>query len=116
MRLPEVYTQQEMDFNNLTQMHRKAYETLSSDIKNAHRRLKKYGFTLFEIEEIIRHKVYNDNQKTKMIITLNCPLTMHTTPNDVLLAIDVQFVRKLNIAEFSDTNKHLENPYSRSAK
>lgn len=45
----------------------------------------------------------------KNVETLSRPLTMHLAPNDVLLALDVQFVRKLDSAELSETIKRLES-------
>ncbi len=48
-------------------------------------------------------------KKDKNVETLNRPLTMHMAPNDVLLALDVQFIRQLNSTELSDTIKRLEN-------
>jgi hypothetical protein len=63
IHLPEIYTQEEMNFNNLTPLHQKAYKTLSNDIKQVYKYLKKYGFTLFDIEKIIHDKVYNKKRK-----------------------------------------------------
>ncbi len=47
-------------------------------------------------------------QQDKNVESLNRPLTMHMAPNDVLLALDVRFIRKLNSTELSDTIKRLE--------
>jgi uncharacterized protein (UPF0335 family) len=47
----------------LTPLHQKAYKTLSNDIKQVYKYLKKYGFTLFDIEKIIHDKVYNKKRK-----------------------------------------------------
>ncbi len=52
------------------------------------------------IEELVK--------QDKNVETLSRPLTMHMAPNDVLLALDVQFVRKLSSTELSDTVKRLE--------
>ncbi len=48
-------------------------------------------------------------KRDKNVETLSRPLTMHLAPNDVLLALDVQFVRKLNSTELSETIKRLES-------
>jgi hypothetical protein len=65
MQLPEIYTHEEIEFNKLTELHQRAYKTLSKDIKQVYKNLKKYGFTLFDIEKIIRDKVYNNKPKTQ---------------------------------------------------
>ena len=57
------------------------------------------------IVDDIMELVKND----KNVETLSRPLTMHLAPNDVLLALDVQFVRKLDSAELSETIKRLES-------
>ena len=48
-------------------------------------------------------------KKDKNVETLSRPLTMHMAPNDVLLALDVQFARKLSGTELSETIKRLES-------
>ena len=50
----------------------------------------------------------------KNIETLRRPLTMHMTPDDVLLALDVQFVRDLSSAEIPETVKRLESAIRQS--
>lgn len=65
INLPELYTNEEIEFNNLTEIHRRTYQTLTTDIKQVYARLKKYGFTPDEIETLIRNKVYNHNLKLK---------------------------------------------------
>jgi uncharacterized protein (UPF0335 family) len=65
MKLPELYTKEEIEFNNLSELHRRTYQTLTDDIKHVYARLKKYGFTPDEIETLIRNKVYNHNLKLK---------------------------------------------------
>lgn len=46
--------------------------------------------------------------------TLRRPLTMHMAPNDVLLALDVQFVHKLSSSELTETIQRLEDNIHRS--
>ncbi len=47
-------------------------------------------------------------KKDKNVVNLRPPLTMHLTPNEVLLALDVQFVLKLTGNELTQTVKRLE--------
>lgn len=47
-------------------------------------------------------------KKDKNVETLKRPLTMHLAPNEVLLALDVEFIRQLNATELSDTIKRIE--------
>lgn len=63
IQLPEKYTEEEIEFNNLGAIHSKTYQTLMSDIKQVHSKLKKYGFTPDEVESIIRRKIQNQNLK-----------------------------------------------------
>jgi hypothetical protein len=66
VKLPEKHTNEELDFNNLTTIYYKTFRTLSTDIKSVHEKLKKYGFTLEEINLIIKSKIYkNQNSKTE---------------------------------------------------
>ena len=48
-------------------------------------------------------------KEDKNVDTLRRPLTMHMAPNDVLLALDVQFVHKLSSNELTETIKRLES-------
>ncbi|HYW95573.1 MAG TPA: cation diffusion facilitator family transporter [Bacteroidales bacterium] len=57
------------------------------------------------IVDDIMKLVIND----KNVETLHRPLTMHLTPDDVLLALDVQFVHDLSSAEIPETVKRLES-------
>ncbi len=59
VKLPEQYSKEEMEFNNLTELHRRMHKTLTDEIKQEYARLKKYGFTPEEIETLSRNKVYN---------------------------------------------------------
>lgn len=58
----------------------------------------------YEVDNIIRLV-----KKEKNIERMRRPLTMHMAPNDVLLAIDVQFNHKLSSTELSETILRLEN-------
>jgi cation diffusion facilitator family transporter len=61
------------------------------------------------IDDIV--KIVNQD---KNVDTLRRPLTMHMAPDDVLLALDVQFVRKLSSSELTDTIQRLESNIRRS--
>lgn len=47
-------------------------------------------------------------KQDKNVVALRRPLTMHMAPNDVLLALDVQFAHKLSSSELTDTIQRLE--------
>lgn len=58
----------------------------------------------YEVDDIIRLVKMDKN-----VERMRRPLTMHMAPNDVLLALDVQFDHKLSSTELSATIKRLEN-------
>jgi divalent metal cation (Fe/Co/Zn/Cd) transporter len=55
------------------------------------------------IDDIV--KIVNQDKNVDM---LRRPLTMHMAPEDVLLALDVQFVHKLSSSELTETIQRLE--------
>ncbi len=65
------------------------------------------------IGESVQSYITDDIMKLVMedknVETLSRPLTMHMAPEDVLLALDVQFVRNLSSSELSATVKRLES-------
>ncbi len=70
------------------------------------------------IGESVQSHITDDIMKLVMedknVETLNRPLTMHMAPEDVLLALDVQFVRNLGSSELSATIKRLETSISKN--
>ncbi len=57
----------------------------------------------YEVDDIIRMV-----KQDKNVERMRRPLTMHMAPNDVLLALDVQFDHKLSSSELTATIKRLE--------
>jgi len=48
-------------------------------------------------------------KQEKNVVDLLRPLSMHMSPNDILLALDVQFNPEINSTELLKTIKRLEN-------
>lgn len=58
LMLAENYTPEEIEFNNLTETYNNARRVLIRDMAVVYERIRKYGFSRTETEEIILHKIF----------------------------------------------------------
>lgn len=62
LRLSLKYTEEEIEFNKLTEAIQIAFKSLANDTKLVTSKLKKYGFSLLEIEKFIHDKIFIENK------------------------------------------------------
>ena len=63
LRLSQKYTEEEIEFNKLTEAIQVAFKSLANDTKLVTSKLKKYGFSQPEIEKFIHDKIFIKNQE-----------------------------------------------------
>lgn len=61
LNIPDRYTQEEISFNKVEGLIKKAYTDLENDITHVHRRLAKYRFKKEEIEIFLYNKIFSNN-------------------------------------------------------
>ena len=61
LRISLKYTEEEIEFNKLTEDIQKAFKSLSNDTKLVTSNLLKYGFSQREIEKFIHDKIFTEN-------------------------------------------------------
>lgn len=67
LRLPLKYTEEEIEFNKLTDAHLECCKALAKDTQMISSRLKKYGFSQLEIEKFIYDKIFvKDKSEDKL--------------------------------------------------
>lgn len=64
LRLPLKYTEEEIEFNKLKEEHHNAFKSLANDTKFVFSKLKKYGFSKYEVEKFIHEKIFIQQEKS----------------------------------------------------
>lgn len=67
LRLSQKYTEEEIEFNKLTDAIQSAFKSLANDTKLVTSKLKKYGFSKMEIEKFIHDKIFIGNKNSDHI-------------------------------------------------
>jgi hypothetical protein len=62
----DLYTWEELNFNKLAAPIYNAEKGLENSIKAAYKRLKQYGVSLVELEELTKHKLYSESFSVKV--------------------------------------------------
>lgn len=62
LRLSLRFTEQEIQFNKLSEEYQRAFQTLARDTKLISGKLIKYGFTRQEIEKLIHDRIFKENR------------------------------------------------------